>query len=409
MEIRRQIIGNELHLSIGGRIDATWSGTLDRELTDAISGGAHHIRLDLRETQFISSAGIRALLKALKTLAPLHGSFAVTEASENVRSVLDLTGLTKALEQAGQRREAPRAEGSRVIPHDSIALEVFPLPPQQPIVLKLIGNPDLLADPAADRTRKISLRPETMAVGIGAFGDDARECRQRFGECLAVCGAAACLPTEKAAMPDFLLATPAFAPEINFIHALSWPACFAHLLRFESRLPGRGIALSDLVKIAIDIAGQNNIAAAILAETTGLVGVALRRSPSGEKSDRRLYEYPEIKKWFSFSAEPVFNGALALGAGIAARAPDKELGKWLRPLGAGNRISGHFHGAVFERRPLKKGMIDLAETTHNLFQNNNLRGIMHLLADERELTGAGESRFSRGAVWIGPVEKIINE
>ena len=54
-------------------------------------------------------------------------------------------------------------------------------------------------------------------------------------------------------------------------------------------------------------------------------------------------------------------------------------------------------------------MIDLAETTHNLFQNNNLRGIMHLLADERELTGAGESRFSRGAVWIGPVEKIINE
>lgn len=392
---------------LNGRIDATWAGTLDRELGDAIGGGAHHIRLDLREVRFISSAGIRVLIKNLKLLSSLHGSLAIDAASESVRSVLDLTGLTRALAQSGPSREAPRSSGAEVIAHDAMLIELYRLPAPPPVELVLQGHPGLPGEGSGSGGAfKIALEPGALAVGAGAFGEGAEAGGLRYGECLAVCGAAACLPAEKAAAPDFLVATPKFVPAVNFLYAMSWTAGFSGLLRFESRLPGGGMGLSELLDIAIRVAGRGLISAVILAETTGLVGIALRRQPAAGAGN--IYDYPEIKKWFSFTPEPVFVRALALGAGIAASAPEPALKPWLRPAGRDGRIQAHFHSAVFDRRPLKKGMLELGAAAQDIFGNETLRGVMHLANDSREISGAGESRFARGAVWFGPVEKVTD-
>lgn len=426
MEISRQQKGSELHLAVSGRLDGTWSGALDKELSDAISGGAHQIRLDLAQVQFISSAGIRVLLKAIKELSAIQGSLAVTAASENVRSVLEVTGLAKALEQAGKERKPAPAADSRTIHHESIDLKIFPLPAGRPIELRLAGNAGALGKSASVSGGAVTvpLRPETMAIGIGAFGTGG-DSLKRLGECIAVCGAAACLPSEKAAGPDFLISSATFTPEISFLHALVWPAQFTHLLRFENHGPPAGIPLSELAKIAFVIAGGKILALGMIAETSGLVGAALKRSPlalTGPEESRRsspngmaagaknnFYEYPEIKKRFSFAPEPVFGRALTLSAGIAALNPEAPLAACLRPLGYSGQPAGHFHGAIFERRPLQNGLIDLRATAHSLFQQETLRGVMHLLNDPREIAGAGESRFVRGALWIGTVEKVIKE
>jgi len=403
MEIKRQTAGNELHLAVSGRIDGTWAGTLDRELSDAIGGGAHHIRLDLRSVSFISSAGIRVFLKTLKLLASVHGSLAVTDASESVRTVIDLTGLTRALAQSGPSRAAPRSSGAEVIAHEAMQLELYRLTAPPPVELVLHGHPGLPGE-GAGRAFKIALEPGVLAIGTGAFGDGSEAGGLRYGECLAVCGAAACLPAEKAAAADFLVATPKFVPAVNFMYAMSWTAGFSGLLRFESRLPGGGMGLSELLDIAIRVAGRGLISAVILAETTGLVGIALRRQPAAGAGN--IYDYPEIKKWFLFTPEPVFGRALAFGAGIAASAPEPALMPWLRPAGRDGRIQAHFHSAVFDRRPLKRGMLELGAAAQDIFGNETLRGVMHLANDSRELSGAGESRFARGAVWFGPVEKV---
>ena len=81
----------------------------------------------------------------------------------------------------------------------------------------------------------------------------------------------------------------------------------------------------------------------------------------------------------------------------------------LRPLATGAPAAGHFHAAAFSYRPLQKGDIDLAATVATLFEAETLQGVLHLLTDDREISGAGQSDFVRGACWIGPIADIVTE
>ena len=81
----------------------------------------------------------------------------------------------------------------------------------------------------------------------------------------------------------------------------------------------------------------------------------------------------------------------------------------LRPLSKKSALTGHFHAAAFPYRPLKKGRIDLTTTVNTLLEGESVQGMLHLLTDEREASGAGESEFVRGAVWAGPIMRVTKE
>ena len=53
-----------------------------------------------------------------------------------------------------------------------------------------------------------------------------------------------------------------------------------------------------------------------------------------------------------------------------------------------------------------KGKLDLNETIKNLFERQSLQTVIHLLCDDREIVGAGESEFIRGGLWISPLQSI---
>jgi len=38
-----------------------------------------------------------------------------------------------------------------------------------------------------------------------------------------------------------------------------------------------------------------------------------------------------------------------------------------------------------------------------------IQGVLHLIGDDRQIAGAGESEFQRGALWAGPVGEVRNE
>jgi hypothetical protein len=78
----------------------------------------------------------------------------------------------------------------------------------------------------------------------------------------------------------------------------------------------------------------------------------------------------------------------------------------LRPLGKGPDLKGHFHAAAFSYRPVKKGRLELKPMVATLFEAETLQGVLHLLGDDREIEGCGESEFVRGACWIGPIGEI---
>jgi hypothetical protein len=44
-----------------------------------------------------------------------------------------------------------------------------------------------------------------------------------------------------------------------------------------------------------------------------------------------------------------------------------------------------------------------------LFEGGGLQGVLHLLRDDREIAGAGESEFLRGACWVAPIGEITAE
>ncbi|HYU79661.1 MAG TPA: hypothetical protein VEK56_11790, partial [Vicinamibacterales bacterium] len=67
------------------------------------------------------------------------------------------------------------------------------------------------------------------------------------------------------------------------------------------------------------------------------------------------------------------------------------------------------HAAAFPFRPFKKGLVPLKETVTSLFESESVLGVLHLLNDDREALGAGESAFIRGACWIGPIGAWTSE
>jgi len=50
--------------------------------------------------------------------------------------------------------------------------------------------------------------------------------------------------------------------------------------------------------------------------------------------------------------------------------------------------------------------IDLKTSVRGLFEGGGLQGVLHLLKDDREFAGAGESEFLRGACWVAPIQSI---
>jgi hypothetical protein len=142
----------------------------------------------------------------------------------------------------------------------------------------------------------------------------------------------------------------------------------------------------------------------MVAESAGLVGAALRRSPAKAAiTNASAFQYPEIRTWLSFSTERLYSRSLALISGLAASSASEPLAPMLRRMGSEASPVGHFHAAAFSYRPLKKGDIDLKTTVSTLFETETLQGVLHLLTDDREAAGAQQSEFVRGACWIGAV------
>jgi anti-anti-sigma factor len=82
-------------IAVAGEIDISNCAELRRELAELISrNSADRVALDLRKLTFLGSAGIGVLLHGRELVRRQGGRLEITHAHENVRQVLDLSGLT---------------------------------------------------------------------------------------------------------------------------------------------------------------------------------------------------------------------------------------------------------------------------------------------------------------------------
>jgi hypothetical protein len=112
-----------------------------------------------------------------------------------------------------------------------------------------------------------------------------------------------------------------------------------------------------------------------------------------------------VRDWISFTPEPEYARSTALVVGVATREPGPGLAPFVRPLSGAEEpgLQGHFHAAVVPYRPLPGGAVDLAATVTHLLEPGRIESILHLLGDSRPILGAGESTFTRGAIWYVPL------
>lgn len=403
-------------IQVEGRLDATQAGPLEKEVEEAIHGGQYHIRLNLSRVAFLSSAGIRVLLKSNQMLRKLNGSFGVMDPSPAVMAILELSGLQTLVGGAQPPRPpaaAPAAQPQAVEKNfASLEFTIYTLAPDAALRLRLVGNPSRLESLPFGEAEACRIRTPrgTLAVGLGAFGSAFSECRARFGEFLAAGGAAACLPSDGAKIPDFLATRAAMVPEIQVLYALVGEGAFAQCVRFETEKGADHTPLSQIISAALDISGGPARPAAIgwvmLAESAGLIGAALKRSPAGAAHGKSPFAYPAVRDWLAFTPEREFARTLVLVAGFAAAGEYPALAPFVRPVGRAPFPAAHAHAAVFSIKALPKGPLPLDSTVSALFDEERLLGLLHLIGDHREINGAGESLFTRGILWLAPVISI---
>jgi anti-anti-sigma factor len=80
-------------IRVTGRIDSNTSPEFDSKLKEYINANKVHIVLELDQTDYISSAGVRALISAQKAVKPKGGQVLLSNPSSKVRDVLKLAAL----------------------------------------------------------------------------------------------------------------------------------------------------------------------------------------------------------------------------------------------------------------------------------------------------------------------------
>jgi anti-anti-sigma factor len=419
MECRRVQHEQWLELRIEGRLDAQWADQLDRELSSLLRDGVRQIRLQMAGINFLSSAGIRILLKYRKELVAAEGCLQVTSPSEQVSGILQMTGLLALLEPsqpaASRTRSAAAVSSDNRLTFEGGSMTLYHPAPSATISLRTVGRPLMNGESSYTAACQLALPADTMALGLGAFGDSFIDCQPRFGEFMSVGGNAITLPADGGDTPDFLAGIAEFVPSVQALYAIICQGDFARFGQFSANRADESIPFSSLVTAAFELCKSDCIALTLIAETDGLVGASLLSSPALTDASG-LLEFPAVRDRIGLTSEPAWPHSLALVCGIALRLRSGQalddskarslsgvegIAPFVRPLGM-DQVSGHFHAAALSYRALPDGLLELAPTVTGLIKTQNLQGLFHLLHDTRSITGIGESSFLRGALWFGP-------
>lgn len=95
MTINKSMNGTELVIALEGRLDTMTAPELEAELGKSLDG-AESLVLDFSKLEYISSAGLRVLLSAHKTMSA-RGGMKITHVNEIVREVFEVTGFADIL------------------------------------------------------------------------------------------------------------------------------------------------------------------------------------------------------------------------------------------------------------------------------------------------------------------------
>jgi uncharacterized protein (TIGR02172 family) len=152
--------GLGLHVARGlvfrlpGRLDANNAPEVDEQLDEEIASGQEGtVVLDAADTRYVSSAGLRVILRLVKRRA-----VRIENVSPEVYGILEMTGFTEMIDVHKALREVS-VEGCEVIGTGANGT-VYRIDPET--IVKVYSNPDSLPD--IERERALARRAFVMGV-----------------------------------------------------------------------------------------------------------------------------------------------------------------------------------------------------------------------------------------------------
>ena len=95
MTIEKKINNEELTITLEGRLDTVTAPSLEEELKASLEG-IKNLVMDFQALEYISSAGLRVLLMAQKTMNK-QGSMVIRNVNETIAEVFEITGFADML------------------------------------------------------------------------------------------------------------------------------------------------------------------------------------------------------------------------------------------------------------------------------------------------------------------------
>lgn len=95
MVINRTVNGKKLVIAVEGRLDTVTAPELEAEFSQSL-GDAEELTLDLGKLDYMSSAGLRLLLLAQKTMMK-KGGMEVVNVNSTIMEIFEITGFSDIL------------------------------------------------------------------------------------------------------------------------------------------------------------------------------------------------------------------------------------------------------------------------------------------------------------------------
>ncbi len=104
LNITKEKEEGKLVFSLEGKLDTVTSTDLEKEIMDSIED-VKELVIDCTKLEYVSSAGLRVLLAALKIMNK-QGSMKVTNVCEEIMSIFEMTGFNEILTIDNDTKEA---------------------------------------------------------------------------------------------------------------------------------------------------------------------------------------------------------------------------------------------------------------------------------------------------------------
>lgn len=431
MEIEQQLNGSFLILRLNGRLDGASSGALQQRIDQALAEQkVRQIVLDMQQVHYLSSAGIRVLVSAVKSLRPLGGDLVLAGVQGYTDEVLKLAGFDKLLTQFGSIEEAERKlfppqqalpwEEASSFTDEQGTFRALTLSEEPAQILVLGHIEDVLYSRVTPEL--IHSRPFSSieySIGCGGLGAKVEDYLPVMGEMITIGGTMVWLPTDGEDTPDFLIPqndSETVTVRTNFNVALNGPC--HEILLFESRSP-QGTTISDLYRSLFNHVRASNpefrggLALTIRAEMPEVYGSGITRSPIVEHApaNGEMVIHPDnVQEWFELDHEPRHRNVTALitGAGIDLTARYTEYDSevfnaafYVNPAnkGASNQIL-HNHAVFFSPLPFPQAPASIDHEVLNVVRDGTFVDMRHLL---------DSSTVSKAVIGISRISEFVKD